>query len=109
MSIGSYVKRSGVSGPLEQALQQDAASRLFTALPGNALPRSDKARKCPFMDSDRLARAMARLEAATTRIEAAAGPISAGDAQLQAKFDHLRGETSAALVDLDTLLARLAP
>lgn len=109
MSIGSYVKRSGVSRPLQWALQQDAASPLFTALPGKALPLGDIADKKVGMDKDRLARAMARIEAATTRIEAAAGPLLAGDAQLQARFDHLRSETGAALVDLDALLAKLAP
>lgn len=59
------------------------------------------------MDSDRLARAMARIEAAATRIEAAAASSSAGDPQIQAKYDALRNETGAALADLDTLIARL--
>lgn len=60
------------------------------------------------MDSDRLARALARIDAAATRIAAAADKTSAGNAKRAAKLDHLREETGAALADLDALIAKLA-
>ncbi len=64
-----------------------------------------------MMDSNRLARALSRIEAAATRIEAAAGangaPDCLPDATLQGKYDQLRGEAGAALADLDALIDKL--
>lgn len=64
------------------------------------------------MDSDRLARAMARIEAAATRIEAAAAGEGAPEANsppdLKARYEHLRSEAGAALADLDALIEGIA-
>ena len=61
------------------------------------------------MDGDRIARALARIEAAASRIEAAAqAPSSAaGDAELARKYQALRGEAGAALAELDQLIGTL--
>jgi hypothetical protein len=55
---------------------------------------------------------MARIEAASRRIEAAAArpalPVSsAGDPELQRKYDALRNEAGTALAELDRLLGAL--
>jgi hypothetical protein len=54
------------------------------------------------------------LEAASRRIEAAAAramaaPSVEGDRELQRKYDALRGETGAALAELDRLLGAIEP
>lgn len=61
------------------------------------------------MVRERLARAMARIEAAAGRIEAAARAPSpaSGDPELQQKYDALRRETGAALAELDSLIGTL--
>ena len=61
------------------------------------------------MTGDRIARAMARIEAAAQRIEAAARrPVSSGgDPELAARYEALRGEAGAALADLDRLIGSL--
>lgn len=61
------------------------------------------------MEGDRLARALARIEAAAGRIEAAARtPASAsGNPELQQKYDTLRREAGAALAELDSLIGTL--
>lgn len=61
------------------------------------------------MEGDRLARALARIEAAAGRIEAAARtPLpTPGDPELQRKYDALRRETGAALAELDSLIGKL--
>ena len=62
------------------------------------------------MSGDRIARATARIEAAVKRIEAAAHRSpggSAGDAELTARYQALRGEAGAALAELDALIGSL--
>ena len=61
------------------------------------------------MDGDRIARAMARIEAAARRIEAAAArPASGGgDPELALKYETLRGEAGAALAELDRVIGSL--
>jgi hypothetical protein len=60
------------------------------------------------MDGERIARAMARIEAAAQRIEAAARrPASGGDPELAARYEALRSEAGAALADLDRLIGSL--
>ena len=61
------------------------------------------------MAGDRIARAMARIEAAAQRIEAAAKRPAGGgdDPELAGKYEALREEASAALADLDRLIGSL--
>ena len=63
------------------------------------------------MAGDRIAQALARIDAAAGRIEAAAsGSVrasGAGDSEIASKYDALRGETSAALAELDHLIGSL--
>ena len=64
------------------------------------------------MAGDRIAQALARIEAAAGRIEAAAtrpAAISpdAGDPELSRKYEALRAEAGAALGDLDRLIGSL--
>ena len=66
------------------------------------------------MDGDRITTAIARLEAASRRIEAAGARATArsstgSDPELQRKYDALRGETGAALAELDRLLGAIEP
>jgi hypothetical protein len=58
------------------------------------------------MAGDRIAQALARIDAAAGRIEAAAGrPASnAGDPELARKYDTLRREAGVALAELDRLI-----
>ena len=61
------------------------------------------------MAGDRIARALARIEAAADRVEAAAGrsaPV-ADDSELARKYNTLRQEAGAALVELDRLIGSL--
>ena len=60
------------------------------------------------MSVERLARAISRIEAATDRIEAGASRPLAADPELADKYQRLRGETGAALADLDRLIEKLA-
>jgi len=59
------------------------------------------------MAGDRIARALARIEAAADRIDAAAQRPSGGDPELARKYDALRGEAGAALAELDRLIGSL--
>ncbi len=64
------------------------------------------------MAGDRIAQALARIDAAAGRIEAAAArpsstPEISGDAELARKYETLRRETGAALADLDRLIGSL--
>ena len=64
------------------------------------------------MDGDRIARAVARIEAAAGRIEAAAGrPVASrqapDDPELAGKYEALRSEAGAALAELDRLIGSL--
>jgi hypothetical protein len=61
------------------------------------------------MEGDRIARALARIEAAAGRIEAAAQAPSgaSGDPELAHKYQALRIETGAALAELDRLIGSL--
>lgn len=61
------------------------------------------------MSGDRIAQALARIDAAAGRIEAAArGPAPAsGDPDLERRYRALRDETGAALADLDRLIGAL--
>lgn len=58
-------------------------------------------------EGDRIARAMARIEAATRRIDAAARPAGDGDPELARKHARLREEAGSALADLDRLIGAL--
>ena len=57
--------------------------------------------------ADRIARAMARIEAAARRIDAAARPGGDGDPELVRKYAALREEAGSALADLDRLIGAL--
>ncbi len=63
------------------------------------------------MAGDRIARALARIEAAAERIEAAAASPQAGtgDAELARKYQTLREEAGVALAELDRLIGALEP
>jgi hypothetical protein len=60
------------------------------------------------MEGDRIARAVARIEAAARRIEVAARSPG-GDPELSARYRALREETGEALADLDRLIGSLEP
>ena len=61
------------------------------------------------MAGDRIAQALARIDAAAGRIEAAAaGPsLPGGDPEVVRKYETLRREAGAALADLDRLIGAL--
>ncbi len=59
------------------------------------------------MVEDRIARALARIEAAAGRIEAAAGTPAPADPELAGKYAALRSEAGAALAELDRLIGAL--
>ncbi len=59
------------------------------------------------MEGDRIAKALARIEAAAGRIEAAAARPTAGDSELARRHEALRTEAGAALADLDRLIGRI--
>jgi len=59
------------------------------------------------MEGDRIARALARIEAASARIEAAAARGAASDPALQARYDRLRDEAEHALAEVDALIRAL--
>ena len=63
------------------------------------------------MAGDRIAQALARIDAAAVRIEAAAGsPASAtgsGGAELARKYEALRHEAGTALAELDRLIGTI--
>ncbi|GAA5050848.1 hypothetical protein GCM10023208_10160 [Erythrobacter westpacificensis] len=61
------------------------------------------------MEGDRIARALARIEAASARIEAAAGGCAASDPHLQARYDRLRREAESALEEVDALIESFSP
>lgn len=63
------------------------------------------------MAGERIARALARIEAAAGRIEAAARAPSppGGDLELAEKYHLLRREAGAALADLDRLIEAIEP
>ena len=65
------------------------------------------------MAGDRIAQALARIDAAASRVEAAAarGLARAGDddAELARKYETLRHEAGAALGELDRLIGSLDP
>ena len=58
-------------------------------------------------EGDRIARAMARIEAAAGRIDAAARPTRDDDPELARKYARLREEAGSALADLDRLIGAL--
>lgn len=63
------------------------------------------------MAGDRIAQALARIDAAAGRIESAAGNPApspgAGDPELARKYESLRHEARAALAELDQLIGAL--
>jgi hypothetical protein len=63
------------------------------------------------MAGDRIAQALARIEAAAGRIEAASSRAAAApvtrDPELARKYEALRHEAGAALADLDRLIGSL--
>ena len=64
---------------------------------------------CRKMEGDRIARAVARIEAAARRIEGAANrPAStASEPQLARRYATLRDEAGAALAELDRVIGSL--
>ena len=60
------------------------------------------------MEGDRIAQALARIEAASNRIEAAAKQRTGSDPQLQVRYDRLRGEANAALAEVEALIEDLS-
>jgi hypothetical protein len=62
----------------------------------------------PAMDSDRIARALARIEAASARIEAVAiQPRPSGAAEAIRKYETLKQQAGDALAQLDRLIGKL--
>jgi hypothetical protein len=59
------------------------------------------------MDGERIARALARIDAAARRIEAAAQPRHGDDGEVHRKYQALRTEAGAALAELDALIGSL--
>ncbi|MBO9518953.1 MAG: hypothetical protein J7493_12875 [Porphyrobacter sp.] len=62
------------------------------------------------MAGDRIAQALARIDAAANRIEAAAQSSASAvgsSPELQRKYDALRSEAGAALAELDRLIGTL--
>jgi hypothetical protein len=60
------------------------------------------------MEEDRIARALARIEAAAARIEAVGRRAGGdGDPDLERRHEALRDEAGAALADLDRLIEAL--
>ncbi len=59
------------------------------------------------MEGDRIARALARIEAASARIEAAASQRASADPAVQARYDRLRSEAEHALAEVDALIEAL--
>ncbi|MBT2133585.1 hypothetical protein KK137_04485 [Croceibacterium sp. LX-88] len=62
------------------------------------------------MAGDRIAQALARIDAAANRIEAAARSSAGsggGDPELQQKYEVLRDEAGAVLGELDRLIGKL--
>ena len=61
------------------------------------------------MAGDRIAQALARIDAAASRIEAAGrgGASVGGDPELERKYAALRSEAGAALAELDSLIGSL--
>ena len=61
------------------------------------------------MAGDRIAQALARIDAAADRIEAAASGRSsvAGDPELRRRHEALRSEAGTALAELDRLIGTL--
>ena len=60
------------------------------------------------MASERMAEALARIEAATRRIEVAAAKTpSPADADLQRRYEALHAQTRAALTELEQLIGTL--
>jgi hypothetical protein len=61
------------------------------------------------MAGDRIAQALARIDAAADRIGAAASGRSspAGDPELRRRYETLRSEAGAALAELDRLIGTL--
>jgi len=61
------------------------------------------------MAGDRIAQALARIDAAASRIEAAGrgGASIGGDPDLEQKYQALRTEAGAALAELDRLIGTL--
>ena len=59
------------------------------------------------MEGERIARALARIEAAAGRVERVAQPHR--DDALRRKYEALRSEAGAALAELDHLIEALQP
>jgi len=59
------------------------------------------------MDGDRIARALARIEAAASRIEAAGYTGAGGDPLMEARYIALRKEADFALSEVDRLIEAL--
>ena len=59
------------------------------------------------MDGERIARALARIDAAARRIEAAAQPGASDHGEVHARYQALRTEAGAALAELDALIGSL--
>jgi hypothetical protein len=59
------------------------------------------------MSGDRIARALARIEAAASRIERTAPSVVAPDLELARKYESLHSEAAHALAEIDHLIATL--
>ncbi|MFB0611278.1 hypothetical protein [Aurantiacibacter poecillastricola] len=59
------------------------------------------------MNGDRIAKALARIEAASSRIETAIANRPNADPELEARYRHLRAEAEGVLEDVDALIAEL--
>jgi hypothetical protein len=59
------------------------------------------------MSGDRIARALARIEAAAERIEAAANTLALPDPALERRYLALRREAAEALAEIDRLIGTL--
>lgn len=57
------------------------------------------------MSGDEADQALARIEAALSRIEAASARVPQGESELAARHARLRGEVTAAMRELDALIA----
>lgn len=83
-------------------------SRVIHSLPPQAFAADGFGGNSSRMDSVRIARALARIEAASKRIEAAASQRAQTDPRLQARYDRLRREAEGALAEVDSLIATLS-
>jgi hypothetical protein len=103
VGAGRKVKQVAIG----QAKAAIGPPRVIHSLAAQPFARPRFTRKFVAMDGDRTASAMARIESALARIEAAAAARPAPSPDLQARYDALRQEASAALALIDNLIGGL--